>query len=271
MRTQIDRFRAEDVEAFLSLAGAEGWICDSWEFAFLLRSFPEGCLAARLDGAPVAFVTSVKYERSGWIGNLIVRPELRGRGIGAVLMERAMAALVEAGAKTVWLTASAAGRPIYERLGFTAVDTIKRWRGQGSGAGGGEQESCAAADLLALDRAGWGDTRGTILAEVVKRGAVSLGNGAFLVSQPSAAGLQLGPWGATGREEALRVFDAAAAQAGEGVSIFLDVPVRNVVAAAILHCRGFTISGSNALMCLGEKPAYDPSRIYALASMGSMG
>lgn len=119
----IDLFNYDDIEPFLALAATEGWVCDRWEFDFLLRSFPSGCLVARCDAVP------------------------------------------------------------------------------------------AAAPLL----------------------------------------------------------DHALARAGKKARVVLDVPAGNIDAAALLYSRGFTILGSAVLMCQGKKPEYDPARIYALASMGSMG
>ncbi len=267
---RIDRFRHEDLTAFMALADAEGWICESWEFEFLFRVFPGGCLAARDHDTPVGFITAVKYGKSGWIGNLIVRPEIRGRGVGSVLMRRALAVLADAGARTVWLAASDHGKPLYERLGFVEVDTIKRWCGSGSGRGEPSRLEAAAADLLEEDMAGWGDDRSAILEEVAKRGTTFVQNDGFLVSQPCGPARQFGPWGAAGRQTAAALFALARAQA-PAARIFLDVPVGNVAAASLLHGAEFTVRGSAALMCLGERPPYDPARIYALASMGSMG
>src|SRR5512147_3174250 len=128
----IDFFRNEDVDTFLALAAEEQWICGRWELDFLLRRFPDGCLAARLDDGPIAFVTAMKYGESGWIGNLVVRDDQRGKGIGSGLMVKSLQTLMDAGARTVWLTASEKGRPVYEGLGFRAIDRIGRWFGKGS-------------------------------------------------------------------------------------------------------------------------------------------
>ena len=129
----IDRFRHGDMDAFFVFAAREGWICDRWEFDFLLNTFPDGCLVGRSAGKPAGFVTSVKYEKSGWIGNLVVTEEMRGRGLGRALMTRALAALQSVETETVWLTASAAGQPLYGKLGFRAIDEIRRWVGSGNG------------------------------------------------------------------------------------------------------------------------------------------
>jgi ribosomal protein S18 acetylase RimI-like enzyme len=267
----IDWFRHEDVDVFLELATAEGWICDRWEFDFLLRTFPQGCLVERANGRAVAFVTSIKYGRSGWIGNLLVREELRSQGIGATLMKESLNSLVEAGAETVWLTASEQGKSIYERLGFVAIDTIKRWTGQGREGDAAVIRGISTAQMVILDQAGWGDRREAIIAAVAERGMVCGENDGFLVAQPSAVGIQLGPWGCSSREAAAKYLDNALATAGAETKVFLDVPVRNVAASALLYALGFRVNRTNTLMYLGHKPSYDPERVYALASMGSMG
>ena len=48
-------------------------MAEAWEFEFLLEVFPQGCFCIRDDsGKGIAFVTSIRHGRSGWIGNLIV-------------------------------------------------------------------------------------------------------------------------------------------------------------------------------------------------------
>lgn len=267
---QIDLFRHEDIDGFLALAAAEGWICGRWEFDFLLRSFPQGCLAAREAELPVGYVTAIKYGESGWVGNLLVRKECRGKGVGTALMKQALAALSEAGAGTAWLTASGEGKPIYESLGFTAVDVVNRWVGEGIGGKVPIREAVSRAELLAIDQAGWGDRRDALIDVVSGRGQVWGSRDAFLVSQPCADGIQLGPWGGTDRG-ALLLLDDALVGAGRGTRVFLDAPIRNTGQTSLLLGMGFSIRGSTLLMCSGEASAYAPELVFALASMGSMG
>jgi ribosomal protein S18 acetylase RimI-like enzyme len=268
---KIDSFRHEDLGIFSGLAAQENWICGKSEFDFLLRHFPQGCLAMRMDETPVAFITAIKYGTSGWIGNLVVRRDLRGKGTGSALMGKALAVLVDAGARTVWLTASGAGKSIYERLGFGAVDTVKRWYGTGCGGGDDAISDCSSADILALDQAGWGDCRDAIISEALVRGTLTVRDGGFMISQPAAEGVQLGPWGARGPEVARQLLEAARARAEEGTRLFLDVPAGNGGVELLLKSHGFSVEGNAMLMYLGETPAYNPDCIYALASMGSMG
>jgi GNAT superfamily N-acetyltransferase len=267
---QIESFRHADIDIFLELAEVEEWVCDRWEFEFLFRTFPRGCLAAKDGERPIGFITSIKYGESGWIGNLLVRKELRGNGVGTMLMAKALAALSAAGAGTVWLTASRSGKPIYETLGFVAVDVVNRWVGTGIGGQAPVPETITRGEMLAIDRAGWGDWRDTLIDAVVGRGRVLNVAGTFLVCQPCAGGLQIGPWSGTEQGSQVLLGHAlAAAEAGE--RIYLDVPIRNTVQTDLLLKKGFSIRGSTLLMCLGEATGYAPERIFALASMGSMG
>lgn len=268
---RFDRFREADTEPFLALAAQEDWICDRWEFDFLLRSFPGGCLVARAGTAPVAFVTAIGYGTSGWIGNLLVRTDVRGRGIGGGLMERALAALAAAGAETVWLTASEAGRPIYERLGFATVDTIWRWVGTGCAGECHRPLTPSLAALESVDAAGWGEARGELLRATAGRGEVVGDERGFLVSQPCGGGVQLGPWGCADGAPTTQLLAEARKRAGRDVRVFLDSPARNTAAAALLAAHAFGVTGTNLLMRRGPDPGYRPDRVFALGSMGSMG
>lgn len=264
-------FAPEDVPAFLALAAAEGWVSDPWEFAFLLGSFPHGCLAVEEEGRPAAFVTAVRYGTSGWIGNLIVAKDARGRGLGTRLMRRALDELLAAGVKTVWLTASSAGLPLYEKMGFREMDGILRWSGTARGGGEGAGDPAHPDGLVHLDRAGWGDDRGAILAAVAARGMVLREAGGFLLLHPCGDHYQMGPWTAADRAAAARLLDRALSRRPSGSRLLLDVPARNLAAASLLNDADFTPAGRTVLMCLGERPAYMPERIYALATMGSIG
>lgn len=266
---EIGPFTQESLDRFLALAGAEGWISEPWELSFLRQAFPRGCLAAVVAGRPVGFITAIRHGTGGWIGNLIVERGSRGRGVGARLMERALDELVTDGVETVWLTASPAGRPLYERMGFREMDSVTRWVGIGS-SGSVVADSVPMEELVSLDREGWGDRREALLAAVGGRGTLLAEEGGFLVVQPCGEGFQIGPWcGGKGCSGALLA--RARAVAGSGKRVVLDVPVRNVSASALLNGAGFSVAGRTSLMYVGRIPTYDPLKIFALASLGSMG
>ena len=246
-------------------------MCDRWEFGFLLDAFPDGCFVVRGADGPLAFVTAVSYGTSGWIGNLIVRSDQRGLGIGKGLMKQSIDALQRAGTETIWLTASQAGMPIYEKLGFTAIDEVRRWAGHGSGDLVPEEGTICFEKMLETDRGGWGDERRALLLAVSKRGTAYESRDGFIVRQRCGSVIQLGPWGCSRIDCAAALLDRAIIGAGVGNHVVLDVPAGNVAAAWLLDKRGFTVQGGTVLMSLGRPAAYRPDNVYALASMGSIG
>jgi GNAT superfamily N-acetyltransferase len=263
-------FCNDDISEFLSLAREEAWISDAWELEFLRTSFPSGCLVCRNEGIPVAFLTSIKYGKSGWIGNLLVRREWRGQGLGSALFQRALEVLDEAGTRTIWLTASESGRPIYERQGFIAIDTVNRWQTRGRFATCNDTAD-DVSEILALDEAGWGDRREDLLRATINRGSSSLLPGGFLVCQRWENAFQIGPWGSRNPEVAKELLAQSITSTEDGSQICLDVPAGNKDASNVLYGAGFRRLSSTTLMYRGEKPDYAPETIYALASMGSMG
>jgi len=262
-------FSEEDVTPFLALAAREGWICGRWEFEFLLRSFPQGCLVWREAGEALGYLTCARYGRSGWIGNLLVHPDARRHGIGRGLMERAVSALLKGGVETIWLTASQDGVGLYRKLGFAPIDGINRWTGRAVLNLGRTTVPLDLESVRAVDRVGWGDRREALLQETCGRGRLHTSSGGFICCQDWSTGTQIGPWGCLIGTQAGQLFDHALTE-GDG-DVFLDVPAGNFAATALLSQRGFTVKGSNTLMYLGDQPLYQPGSIYALASMGSMG
>ncbi len=270
---RISRFLPRHVPEFLVMAQREGWICDRWELDFLFQTFPRGSYVAMIDEHPGAFVTSVKYERSGWIGNLLVHHPHRGKGLGRMMLNLCLEGLEGAGAETIWLTASEDGRRLYESVGFVPLDSIIRWFGAGDFRTDNEQ--CwidNRAMVEELDREGWGDRRDVLLHAVAARSSFLNNGDAFLMAQRTAAGLQLGPWGC--REPAsadLLLGEYWRSSPSSGKHIFLDTPSGNGFIQSLLDRSGFTSCGSTLLMYRGKRPDYLPGSICALASMGSMG
>jgi len=265
---QISNFSPDDIHPFLSMAKDEGWISTCRELAFLLERSPQGCLVCYENDKPVGFVTAVRHGRSGWIGNLLVGAENRGRGIGTALFKQAMQVLQRNNVVTVWLTASKYGLPIYERNGFRVCDRIRRWE-----APGGDIVSSLPVKRIEpgweeIDFLGWGDERNALLAHAADGGSATGTENGFLVLQSVGKRRQIGPYGALDPTTAEVLLEQVLQRGG---TTMLDVPAANRPASKMLTSRGFTVSSEVELMYAGQSPAYHPECIYGLASMGSMG
>ena len=65
------------------------------------------------------------YKRKGYIWGVYVAPAYRGQGIARALTAAVTAHLQLVGCTQVHLDASAAGRPVYEKLGFTPSNGMR--------------------------------------------------------------------------------------------------------------------------------------------------
>jgi GNAT superfamily N-acetyltransferase len=63
--------------------------------------------------------------RRVWILNMYTEPERRGQGLARAIMEAMIGWCREQGLAMVALHASDAGRPLYERLGFTPTNEMR--------------------------------------------------------------------------------------------------------------------------------------------------
>jgi ribosomal protein S18 acetylase RimI-like enzyme len=260
---------AVDWKTFLTWAAAEGWRVPSRELEIYAGSASGEAFVLKADLRPLGFVTAVAHQRSGWIGNLLVPPDARGRGHGARLFDHATESLEKSGVENIWLTASAQGQPLYGRRGFRSVDRVVRWAVGGGGAV--PAETGAAADLYAADRRVWGESRQALLDSVAREGRIFVHGETVLLLQAGTELQVLGPWYSREycpRENRL-VLSAALEAAGTGelvVDALASAPV-----AALLAAAGFEPRGECALMVRGAPPAGNFAGLVALASLGSMG
>lgn len=65
------------------------------------------------------------YSRRALIVNVYTEPEFRGRGIARQIMSVILESLKQQGFRSVALHASAAGRHLYEALGFTPTNEMR--------------------------------------------------------------------------------------------------------------------------------------------------
>jgi len=114
-----------DLAAAHALSQAVRWQhrLEDWDFVHRLGF---GFVAER-DGAVLGTGLCWKQgERHASLGMIIVSPQQQGKGIGRELMTRI---LRELGERCTLLNATAAGQPLYERLGFVRTGTVHQHQG----------------------------------------------------------------------------------------------------------------------------------------------
>jgi GNAT superfamily N-acetyltransferase len=164
----IRGMKADELAFAADCTAAEGWVSENQAtLEGFYRYNPAGCLIAEENNKPVGICVATHYGRSGFIGELIVRPEGRGRGIGAALLNHGVSLLKQRGVDTVYLDGVLKAVELYQRNGFRKV--CRSWRFSGSLAG----KACPHVrrmvpddldQVIALDLRAFGADRGFFLS-----------------------------------------------------------------------------------------------------------
>jgi GNAT superfamily N-acetyltransferase len=84
-------------------------------------------------GAPVGCLLMADDDAGNTDLEMVaVTPEARGRGISRNLLRHALADAAERGIETSSLVATRLGYPVYERVGYAAVEPVSMWQRAGS-------------------------------------------------------------------------------------------------------------------------------------------
>src|SRR6476469_1862337 len=89
----IRRLTSADLDGALGLSTVAGWNQRLADWRMLLQLAPAGSFAAVADARIIGTAIGIDYGAFGWIAMMLVDPVWRGRGVGARLLESAMAAV----------------------------------------------------------------------------------------------------------------------------------------------------------------------------------
>jgi GNAT superfamily N-acetyltransferase len=266
---------ARAARAAVSWAEAEGWNPGLDDEQRFLAADPGAFLATERDGEVVATVSCARYgDAYAFIGFYIVRSDLRGRGIGSPLFDRA---LERAGRRVVGLDGVLEQQSWYERRGFVPAHRNIRWHTIGGGrrpAGLVELSSVPFEQLLAFDAAVFGAERERFLRVWVDRPAghalacvSKAGLAGYGVLRPCRVGAKLGPLIADDEEVAEALFAGLVAAAGPGADVSLDMPAANHRAAGLRAANGMVPSFETVRMYLNGRPSEDVQRVFGVTTL----
>lgn len=245
----LRRFTSRDIPAAMNLVRAAEWNQREADWLRAIDLEPDGCFLAVWDGQPVGTATAAVFGDAAWIALVLVDAAHRKRGIGTALMEHTLAYLDGRGVRSICLTATPLGQPIYERLGFVGEYRLTRYEGIPVAAEPvAEVEAVLPADLAALselERAATGLDRPRLLARLyaeskegarlVRREGRVVG---FLLTRAGSRAFYLGPCLADATAGPLLLADAFQRHAGQPV--FLDVPAEHRAARAFVEAHRLT-------------------------------
>jgi predicted N-acetyltransferase YhbS len=202
--TRVRKLEERDIDAAIALTDLEDWGYTRADFRRLLALSPSGSFVAELDGSVVGCLTTTSYDGIAFLGAVIVRPEVRGKGVGQSMMEAALQSLTTAGVRTVRLYAYLRAIPFYERLGFHGEYEVVRWGGAAEvgrirGIRPVRREDLPA--IARLDASYFGAHRRRLFDRLVEEFASTFllaeTKGrirGFVVGNPSGDSCEIGPW-----------------------------------------------------------------------------
>ena len=262
-----------DIRSAMQMTRDAGWNQTTVDWQRLLDVSPSGCFAAIVDGDVIGTVTTITYEgKLSWIGMLLVDARFRGEGIGTRLLERAIAHLEGRGVPCLKLDATPAGKPLYQRLGFSCEYEIERWSLKRPTVLGAPHPECPNIDkVLAFDRTAFGADRSKLLVSL-SQAAPHLTLTAcrkseiegYAFGRRGSLADHLGPWIASSKKVAATLLDEFLRRSQREL-VFTDCVVSRPLARSLVKSRGFTFQRQLTRMYRGRNLRADQShRVFAI-------
>lgn len=266
---EVRHLRADELAQAPDLLAPEGWDFTLPELTRLHKT--GGAVGAFEADRLVGFLTFTDNGPVRWIGNVVVSPEMRGRGVGARVVEKAME-----GAPRVGLYAVEKAVTLYERLGFKPAGDAFAFRAESARPlRPSATEPIARTDLLDVaryDRHETGLDRGILLRELAKaypdssrlvrqQGRVA----GYGIAKTSPGLTELGPIVAASPRVAEDLLDALLAATPGPHEVTVLGANRHAVGA--VEARGFERRFRAVVMYRGQGPAWKTGALAAAAGL----
>jgi GNAT superfamily N-acetyltransferase len=282
-RTDIRAMVKEDLDFAVDITHQEGWGYSKEDLQRILEWSPEGCFVLRHEGRRSGMATTLFYGGFGWVGNVVVSKDLRGRGFGLSIMKKVISHLTSRGARGVRLFAYENTVSFYEKMGFVhegPVRVLRRAPGQAPGPVLKDGYTIspvseeALKEILDMDRQAFGGDRGHILKSIWRKDAPLMSvlrkEGrpvAFLAGKKVLGNIEVGPWVCTLSDirPAISLMDSLLSMSNCHIYTALSESQGLVLKA--LNERGFKPIDKVFAMAIGHPP---PMMMERLLSVGAL-
>jgi len=120
-----------DIEFALECTQNEGWAGETREdFESFMLHDNRGCFVAQENNRRIGICVATAYQENGFIGELIVINEMRGKGYGKKLFDHSVNYLISKGLNNIYLDGDLDAVPIYEKSGFRKICKSLRFTGK---------------------------------------------------------------------------------------------------------------------------------------------
>lgn len=268
----VRRMSRAEAQMAASWAAREGWNPGLHDAESFYSTDPDGFFVAERAGQPVGCISAVAYDDAfGFVGFYIVRDGLRGEGIGTALSR---AALEYLGGRTIGADGVVAMLEKYGQLGFQIAHFNARYEGLGAASAArlAELRAVPFDEVAAYDRRFFPARRAAFLRCWLDRPnthslAVRVGGrlAGYGVVRPCLRGFKLAPLFADSPELAEELFSALSSFAA-GEPLFLDIPVCNRAALALVERHAMTKVFETARIYRGGAPVLPLDDTYGITS-----
>jgi GNAT superfamily N-acetyltransferase len=249
---EIGRLERGDIPFGMTLKDLAGWNQLPVDWERFLQFQPEGCFLARCDGRPAGTATTIAYEKLfGWVGMVLVHPDMRRRGLGTALLMAGIEYLEREGVAAVKLDATPMGKQLYDTIGFVDEYRLERWQGRGRvGADVPDALRELTGDdlevLSVFDRPIFGADRVRVLRRLLSEPTIRTtaafdGQGrlqGYAALRPGRLAMYLGPWVALNADTGERLWQWGRAMTGDA-PLFVDVLLPCPHALPLVQAAGF--------------------------------
>lgn len=258
---RVKNMSAEDFVFGIRLTDTMDWGLVRPDFELMVELEPAGCFVALDDSERAGLATTIGFGKIGWLGNVIVSENHRGRGVGSLLVKHSIEYLKNKHVETVGLYTYIDKIPFYRRFGFEYDSDFVVLKGKGTSLPVEVRLREAGKDdvgkIVDLDRHCFGGSRGKLLEPLLTDSDnlcyVSMDGGqllGFVVAKVYDTVAEAGPlvcW--RGREDIAINLLKTALNRLEGYEISMCIPKKE---SAII----------NALMSLGFGEAFRVARMF---------
>jgi ribosomal protein S18 acetylase RimI-like enzyme len=249
-RLVIRTMKKNDISFAARCTSGEGWLTETGQdFREFLEHDARGCLIAEWKGRRCGICIATRYGDRGFIGEMIIRPAFRGKGLGSQVFRRAVDYLLKEGCRSISLDAVPRAASLYEAFGFKKICRSLRFSGSLSGAPSSRVRAMRSEDFAAvcsLDRNAFGADRSFFLrkrlGENPELANVRIDDDritGYIFGRRRDTLIWAGPWWVErisgGGAELLQSFALGA----QGAAISLGILEKNAGAVALVRALGF--------------------------------